>query len=56
MKLMRVLGPLGPRIGVLTHAGVHDLSDISVEAGMAWLLPAFSDLRLFLAAGAGLRE
>lgn len=51
MKIARFAAVDGPRLGVYTGETVIDLVEAVQATGLAWMRPAFSDLRLFLAAG-----
>lgn len=49
MKVVRFSQAGFPRLGVLTDERVVDLVEAAIGRGQAWLGPAFTDLRLFLA-------
>jgi 2-keto-4-pentenoate hydratase/2-oxohepta-3-ene-1,7-dioic acid hydratase in catechol pathway len=55
MKLVRFLSTAGPRLGVLEEGFVYDLVAGAEEHGQNWLVPLFSDIRLFLCGGVGSR-
>jgi 2-keto-4-pentenoate hydratase/2-oxohepta-3-ene-1,7-dioic acid hydratase in catechol pathway len=56
VKIVRFAGATGPRLGILESDGVVDLVAAAFSLNLPWLVPAFSDLRAFLAGGAALRE
>jgi 2-keto-4-pentenoate hydratase/2-oxohepta-3-ene-1,7-dioic acid hydratase in catechol pathway len=51
VKIARFLSPSGPRLGLVTDEGVHDLPAIAQAREMAWAAPMFSDIRLFVLGG-----
>jgi 2-keto-4-pentenoate hydratase/2-oxohepta-3-ene-1,7-dioic acid hydratase in catechol pathway len=55
LKIARFLSKNGPRLGVVEGAYLVDLVGAAHWRGQSWLIPAFSDIRLFLAGGVGIR-
>src|SRR5271163_346745 len=55
MRIARFLSPAGPRLGLVQGAELIDLAAAAEERGQPWLVPLFSDLRLFLCGGEGSR-
>jgi 2-keto-4-pentenoate hydratase/2-oxohepta-3-ene-1,7-dioic acid hydratase in catechol pathway len=55
MRLARFLSSSGPRLGIVEKDGLWDLVAAAEERGQSWLIPLFSDVRLFVSGGAGSR-
>ncbi len=55
MRIVRFLSAAGPRLGLVRGDEVVDLVAAAEERGMSWLVPLFSDLRLFVSGGEGSR-
>ncbi len=56
MRIVRFLGADGPRIGLVSQAGVVDLAEAANVRGLSWLKPFFTDIRAFVAADRNIRE
>lgn len=50
MKIARFLGADGPELGLVEADRLHSLPRAAQAAGLAWLVPMFRDIRLFLLA------
>jgi 2-keto-4-pentenoate hydratase/2-oxohepta-3-ene-1,7-dioic acid hydratase in catechol pathway len=55
MKISRFLSAAGPRLGIVQDELLWDLVAAAEERGQSWLIPVFSDIRLFLSGGEGSR-